>query len=455
MSRQRTAKGHRAHGPGHDRARRGARRRPPAKADAAAHAAATPTDRRSRPAQLGRRASGSSPSLILLVLRQPPAGAADGPAPTDAVEPPVVQPARPRRGLCRARGGPADAPARPIAGGTDLMVALTGELGEPPASVVDLWALDALRGIAIDGGCAHPRRAHDVHGHPPLGGCAASTSRRWSRRPRRSARPRSRTAARSAGTSRTPRRPATRCRSCWRRMPSFVLGSDRGEREVPAARSGPATGARPSPRTSCCCASGSRSPADRRMTLPQGRYAPRAVDQQGRHGRRVAWRRARASGEAAAWRDVRVALGSVAATPIRAAATEAALEGRAPTPETADLAAETLAGELHPIDDVRSTAEYRRLVAARVLPSHPRCRRLVTRRRRAIRAGRTSRGMAPLFEDAPRFLARLEAAGPFDTIDDLFVAARADRPRDAGGRADRADRCAPAARGAARDGVGA
>ena len=64
---------------------------------------------------------------------------------------------------------------------------------------------------------------------------------------------------------------------------------------------------------------------------------------------------------------MRLALGSVAATPIRAAATEAALEGRAPTPETADLAAETLAGELQPIDDVRSTAEYRRLVAARVL----------------------------------------------------------------------------------------
>ena len=41
--------------------------------------------------------------------------------------------------------------------------------------------------------------------------------------------------------------------------------------------------------------------------------------------------------------------------------------GRAPTPETADLAAETLAAELQPIDDVRSTAEYRRLVAARVL----------------------------------------------------------------------------------------
>ena len=67
------------------------------------------------------------------------------------------------------------------------------------------------------------------------------------------------------------------------------------------------------------------------------------------------------------WSDVRVALGSVAATPIRAAATEAVLEGARPTPEVADRAAETLAGELQPIDDVRSTADYRRAVSARVL----------------------------------------------------------------------------------------
>jgi len=73
------------------------------------------------------------------------------------------------------------------------------------------------------------------------------------------------------------------------------------------------------------------------------------------------------AGPSGPWSGVRVALGSVAPTPIRARATEAALEGRPPTPETADRAAETLAGELEPIDDVRSTAEYRRLVAARVL----------------------------------------------------------------------------------------
>jgi len=34
---------------------------------------------------------------------------------------------------------------------------------------------------------------------------------------------------------------------------------------------------------------------------------------------------------------------------------------------TADRAASVLAGELNPIDDVRSSADYRRAVAARVL----------------------------------------------------------------------------------------
>ena len=67
------------------------------------------------------------------------------------------------------------------------------------------------------------------------------------------------------------------------------------------------------------------------------------------------------------WRNVRLALGSVAATPIRAAQTEAVLEGGAPRESVADHAAAVLAEELQPIDDVRSTADYRRTVSARVL----------------------------------------------------------------------------------------
>ncbi|MDR3546131.1 MAG: FAD binding domain-containing protein, partial [Candidatus Limnocylindrales bacterium] len=76
----------------------------------------------------------------------------------------------------------------------------------------------------------------------------------------------------------------------------------------------------------------------------------------------VAWRR-----EDGAWHDVRVALGSVAPTPIRARATEAALEGAPPSEEVAAVAAATLSAEITPIDDVRSTAEYRREVAGRAL----------------------------------------------------------------------------------------
>ena len=76
----------------------------------------------------------------------------------------------------------------------------------------------------------------------------------------------------------------------------------------------------------------------------------------------VAWH-----SEHGAWHDVRVALGSVAPTPIRARAAEAALEGAPPSEEVAAVAAATLAAEIAPIDDVRSTAEYRREVAGRAL----------------------------------------------------------------------------------------
>ena len=70
---------------------------------------------------------------------------------------------------------------------------------------------------------------------------------------------------------------------------------------------------------------------------------------------------------ATAWRDVHLALGSVAATTIRAPLTEAALEGASPAEAIADRAASTLVSEIDPIDDVRSSADYRRAVAARVL----------------------------------------------------------------------------------------
>jgi xanthine dehydrogenase small subunit len=139
-----------------------------------------------------------------------------------------------------------------------------------------------------------------------------------------------------------------------------VLGSQAGERTVAAADFWPAY----------------RQTARRedelvlrvRVPLPAGRQVS---------FRKVGTRRAQAISkvvmavswrpDAGVWRDVRVALGSVAATPIRATESERVLEGAAPRSETADHAASTLANEIKPIDDVRSTADYRRIVAARVL----------------------------------------------------------------------------------------
>ena len=55
----------------------------------------------------------------------------------------------------------------------------------------------------------------------------------------------------------------------------------------------------------------------------------------------------------------RIGLGGVAATPIRAYATEAALEGSPWTRATVDEAAELLATEGTPMDDHRASAAYR------------------------------------------------------------------------------------------------
>jgi xanthine dehydrogenase small subunit len=55
----------------------------------------------------------------------------------------------------------------------------------------------------------------------------------------------------------------------------------------------------------------------------------------------------------------RIGLGGVAATPIRALSTEAALEGRAWSAEVVDEAAEVMRGEGTPLDDHRASAAYR------------------------------------------------------------------------------------------------
>jgi CO/xanthine dehydrogenase FAD-binding subunit len=273
------------------------------------------------------------------------------------IEPPVVSPTT----LADAYATLATAPARPIAGGTDLMVALTGELGEPPERVLDLWRLDELRGIALDGDAiaigalttyTEIRRSALCREHVPALVEAAATIGAAQIQNRG-----------TLGGNIANASPAGDTLPVLLALDAaFVLGSSRGERTVPAEAFWMSY----------------RKTALAADELILRVRIPLAAGRETRF-RKIGTRRAQAiskvvlalsyldAGPSGPWSGVRLALGSVAPTPIRARATEAALEGRPPTPETADRSAETLAGELAPIDDVRSTAEYRRLVAARVL----------------------------------------------------------------------------------------
>lgn len=58
--------------------------------------------------------------------------------------------------------------------------------------------------------------------------------------------------------------------------------------------------------------------------------------------------------------DVRIVLGAVAPTPIRAARAEAVLKGERPASELLEAAAEAAMSEAQPISDVRGSAEFRR-----------------------------------------------------------------------------------------------
>jgi xanthine dehydrogenase small subunit len=279
------------------------------------------------------------------------------------VEPPVSSP----RGLAEAYAtladAPPDQPVRPVAGGTDLIVALTGELGPPPASVVDLWAIDGLRGIAIDGGALS------------LGALTTYTDIRRSALCREHV-PALVDAAATIGAAQIQNRGTlggnvANASPAGDTLPvllaadaSIVIGSVRGEREIAAADFW--TGYRQTALAHDELVIRLRIPLGPDREMRFRKVGTRRAQSISKVVLAVAWR-PDADADGVVWRDVRVALGSVAATPIRATRTEAALEGATPTPGSADRAAEVLAAELQPIDDVRSTAGYRRVVAARLL----------------------------------------------------------------------------------------
>jgi carbon-monoxide dehydrogenase medium subunit len=236
-------------------------------------------------------------------------------------EPPVQSPASLAEALelLAAGGG-----WRAIAGGTDIMVQITGELGPLPERVLDIWQLHDLRGITLEEDgltlgalttYTDIRRSAVCAEHLPALVQAAATIGAAQIQNRGTIGGNSINASPAGDT--LPILLATDA--------TLILGSVRGERSVPAAEFWPA-------------------------------YRSSKVVMA------LSWRE-----DGGVWRDVRLALGSVADRPIRARATEGVLEGAAARRETADHAAATVAQEISPIDDVRSTADYRRVVTARVL----------------------------------------------------------------------------------------
>ncbi|HEX2883400.1 MAG TPA: xanthine dehydrogenase family protein subunit M [Candidatus Limnocylindria bacterium] len=252
-------------------------------------------------------------------------------------------------------------PWQPLAGGTDLMVRMTGEIGEPPERIVDIWGLDELRGIDVDDGAlrigalttyTEIRRSSLIAEHAPVLAEAAATIGAAQIQNRG-----------TIGGNVVNASPAGDTLPVLLALGAeLVLASAAGERTVPADEFWPSY----------------RVTARRPDELLVAVRVPLAPDRQARF-RKVGTRRAqaiskvvlaiawRARVSTAPWSDVRVALGSVAATPVRATGTEALLEGAIPSRETADAAVAALSGEIHPIDDVRSTAGYRLAVAGRVL----------------------------------------------------------------------------------------
>ena len=272
-------------------------------------------------------------------------------------EPPVVSPGS----LGEAYGILAGESHVPIAGGTDLMVRITGEIGAVPPRIMDLSRLDDLRGIALEPGAlslgalstyTEIRRSPVCREHLPALVDASATIGAAQIQNRG-----------TIGGNIANASPAGDSLPVLLAMDAeIVIGSARGERMVAANEFW--TGYRETALASDELILRIRIPLVPGREVRFRKVGTRRAQAISKVVAAVAWHD---HGKGAAWTDVRVALGSVAATPIRSRAAEAALERKHPTPENADLAAQALADAIEPIDDVRSTAEYRRMVAARVL----------------------------------------------------------------------------------------
>jgi CO/xanthine dehydrogenase FAD-binding subunit len=279
------------------------------------------------------------------------------------VEPPIETPSSLTEAYAVLADSAVEAQITPIAGGTDVMVRITGEIGEPPSRMIDLSRLDELRGISVDGDAVvlGARTTYtDIRGsdvcreHLPALVEAAATIGAAQIQNRG-----------TLGGNIANASPAGDTLPVLLALDAeIVVGGSRGERVIPAADFWVAyrrTALAPDElvlRVRIPVAGG-REARFRKIGTRRAQAISKVV-------LALAWR-SEGGSATGIWTDVRLALGSVADRPIRARATERVLEGSSPTADTADAAAEALASEIQPIDDVRSTAEYRRAVAARAL----------------------------------------------------------------------------------------
>src|SRR3954454_11501173 len=229
-------------------------------------------------------------------------------------------------------------PTRPIAGGTDLMVAITGELGPISDRMLDLSRIDALRGITLESDAlvlgarttySEMRRSAVCREHLPALVDAAATI-----------------GAAQIQNRGTIGGNAANASPAGDTLPvllavdaSFVVGGPRGERTIRADAFWVAYR-----RTALAPDElilririplvGGREMRFRKIGTRRAQAISKVV-------MALAWRDPGGPGPPPGsgvrrpelWRDVRLALGSVADRPIRATATEAVLEGRPPTPQ--------------------------------------------------------------------------------------------------------------------------
>jgi putative cofactor-binding repeat protein len=247
----------------------------------------------------------------------------------------------------------------PIAGGTDVMVQYAaGKL--PARRLVSIWNLPELRRIEVlpsevlvGAGCTYTdlRQHQIVEREFPLLACAASWTGGIANQNRG-----------TLGGNIVNASPAADSLPALLAYDAeLILVSARGERRIPY-------------RTFHTDYKKTRLAADQ---LVRAICLPRQFAEYLCHTRKVGARNAQAISKvciAALGRvaggvieDVRIAVGSVAPVPLRLAKTEQLVRGKLMEPSLLALAKKVAAAEITPIDDIRSTAKYRAVVAGNLV----------------------------------------------------------------------------------------